>query len=94
MCLLISGIDSNLLLNSLDDKKLKLFNISFTNSKYDETKKLKKNNAFTKIQKQNLEILEFKNSDFKFSIDKAINSFDSPICDSYFSNVNIIRDYW
>ena len=81
MCLLISsGIDSNLLLNSLDDKKLKLFNISFTNSKYDETKKLKK--LLTKLQKQNLEILEFKNSDFKFSIDKAINSFDSPICDS------------
>ena len=35
----------------------------------------------TKLQKQNLEILEFKNR-FKFSIDKAINSFDSPICDS------------
>lgn len=81
LCLLISsGIDSNLLLNSLDDKKLKLFNISFINSKYDETKKLKK--LLTDSQKQNLKVLEFKNSDFELSIDKAINSFDSPICDS------------
>ena len=42
MCLLISsGIDSNLILNSLYNKKLKLFNVAFSENKYDESTKIK-----------------------------------------------------
>ena len=81
MCLLISsGIDSNLILNSLYNKKLKLFNVAFSENKYDESKKIKK--LLNNKQVQNLRIIQFNNQLKKEQILKTIYSFDSPICDS------------
>lgn len=81
MCLLLSsGIDSNIILNSLHNKKLKLYNIAFSENKYDESKKIKK--LLNSQQIKNLKIIQFNNRLIEQQILKTIYSFDSPICDS------------
>ena len=81
ICLLISsGIDSNLIFNYLYEKNIKIFNISFENSKYDELKKIRK--LLTDEQASNLNVIEFTKDKFINNISETIKAFDSPICDS------------
>ena len=79
LCLLISsGVDSNLIL-ILYEKNMKLFNISFEKTKYDETEKLKN---LTSEQLTNLNITKFSKEDLINNIQSAIKAFDNPVCDS------------